>query len=98
MMRSVTAQHCAAGPDCVNAKVLDDFTKVGYFFGNSLTDEGELYLKDAVIEDVGLGYVDSVACTVWMPYYDWIDYGVTCDGCDTLAVCNGDGLCSGCAN
>ena len=88
-------QHCAAGPSCINAE-----DSVGYFFGNSLTTDGADYVKDAVREDVESGHTDSVACTVWMPYYDWIDYGNigTCDSCDDLAVCDDDGLCSSCAD
>ena len=90
-------QHCASGPTCINAEVPGE---VGYFFGNSLTPEGEVYVKDAVREDVEMGYTDSVACTVWMPYYDWIDYGgiATCGSCDDLAVCDDDGLCASCAD
>jgi hypothetical protein len=77
-------QHCA---DC------------GYFFGNSLTTDGADYVRETVREDVESGCVDSVACTVWMPYYDWIDYGDvgTCDDCGSLAVLNDEELCSGCA-
>ena len=93
-------QHCAAGPDCINAEVIDDDFKIGYFFGNSLTTDGADYVKEIVAEDVVSGRVDSVACTIWMPYYYWIDYGNigTCDGCDELAVCDNDGFCVNCAD
>ena len=92
--------HCAAGADCVNAEVIDDDFKVGYFFGNSLTDEGEVYVKEAVIADVESGDFDSVACLIWMPYYDWIDYGGigTCDGCGDLTACDSEGFCIVCAD
>ena len=93
-------QHCAAGADCINAEVIHDDYKIGYFFGNSLTDEGDVYVKEAVIEAVELGWVDCVACIVWMPYYDYIDYGNigTCDVCGDLAFCNSEGLCAVCAD
>ena len=93
-------QHCAAGPDCLNAYRYDGENLSGYFFGNSLTPEGEDYVVDAVKEDVASGCVDSVACTVWMPYYDWIDYGdiYLCDSCNRVAVCDDDGFCVDCAD
>jgi len=94
-------QHCAAGPDCINAEGDADDYKYGYFFRNSLTLDGEDYVKEMVTEDVASGYADSVACTVWMPYYDWIDYGDIgiCDGCGELAVCdNVGGFCANCVD
>jgi hypothetical protein len=92
--------HCAAGADCINAEVIDDCIKIGYFFGNSLTTDGADYVRNTVIEDVTAGDVDSVACTVWMPYYDWIDYfGIgTCKGCDKFGFCDVDGFCADCTD
>jgi len=92
-------QHCAAGLGCINAEAIDDDFKVGYFFGNSLTTDGEDYVREAVTEDVAAGCVDSVACLIWMPYYDWIDYdGIgTCEGCGDLAACDSEGFCVVCA-
>ena len=87
-------EHCAAGADCINAE-----GGVGYFFGNYLTPEGGEYVKETVAEDVSLGRTDSVACTVWMPFYDRIDFGIgACDGCGDLAVCDDCGLCADCAD
>ena len=71
---SDTPDHCAAGEDCINAEVLADDSKIGYFFGNSLTSVGEDYVKEAVREDIEAGIDDGVSCTVWQPYYDWSDY------------------------
>ena len=93
-------QHCAAGLKCINAESLSCGYKFGYFFGNSLTDEGEDYVKDSVKEDVVAGDADSVACTVWMPYYDYIDYGGIghCDGCNRVTICDSEGYCVNCAD
>jgi hypothetical protein len=66
--------HCAGSGMCINAEVLTDGGKVGYFFGNSLTSEGADYVKTTVREDTEAGFDDSVAILVWKPYYDWIDY------------------------
>jgi len=71
---SDTPDHCANGDDCVNAQELEDGNRCGYFFGNSLTEEGAKYVKDAVREDIEAGIDDGVSCTVWMLFYDWIDY------------------------
>jgi len=65
--------HCANGEDCVNAQECG-VGKVGYFFGNSLTEAGVGYVRTMVRDDVALGYTDSVACAIWRPYYNWIDY------------------------
>jgi len=65
--------HCANGEECINAEECGD-GKVGYFFGNSLTEAGVGYVRTMVRDDIALGYPDSVACTVWMPYYSHIDY------------------------
>jgi hypothetical protein len=70
-------QHCAAGAMCINAEVLAGGGKVGYFFGNSLTSDGAAYVKTTVREDTEAGFDESVACTIWKPHYDWIDYETT---------------------
>jgi len=71
---SDSPQHCAAGEDCLNAHVMSDGTKIGYFFANNLTTDGEEYVKEAVKEDRANGNFDSVACEVWAEYYDYIDF------------------------
>lgn len=71
---SDSPDHCAEQMDCINAEELFDGGKIGYFFGNSLTSEGADYVKATVREDEEAGFTDSVACTIWKPFYDWIDY------------------------
>ena len=73
---SDTPDHCSNGDECINGEELEDGSKCGYFFGNSLTEAGEAYVKAAVCEDIEAGIDDGVSCTVWMPYYSYIDYGV----------------------
>lgn len=93
-------QHCAAQDDCVDPIVLDDGFKVGHFFGNSLTTDGEDYVKNTVRDDIESGHTDSVACTVWAPYYDWIDWEDigTCTGCNNLREgLDDDDYCEDCA-
>ena len=68
-------QHCAAGGDCLNYEELADGWKVGYFFANSLTTEGDEYVREAVIEDRERGDNGSVACTLWADAYSYIDFG-----------------------
>lgn len=64
---SDTPQHCASGPGCLNAEVLPDGGKVGYFFGNDLTSDGIEYVKEAVREG-------GVVADLWRRTYSWIDY------------------------
>jgi hypothetical protein len=71
---SNTPDHCASGAECINAQELASGFKVGYFFGNALNSKGAEYVKDAVREDTEVGHHGSIACTVWMPFYNWIDY------------------------
>jgi hypothetical protein len=71
-------QHCASQVDCINAEEFADGDKVGYFFGNSLTEEGAEYVKEAVREATGAGRDHSVALDIWKPFYDWINYS-DCD-------------------
>ena len=41
----------------------------GEFLGNDLTTDGYDYAKEIIDDDVRAGRTDSVACTVWAPYY-----------------------------
>ena len=74
----------------------------GEFIGNDLTSEGEDYVARAVAEDLLAGCKDTVACTVWMAYYHWIDYGAYVSQCydcgDWCEACDVDeeGLCADC--
>jgi hypothetical protein len=67
-------QHCAAGADCVDPAVTSDGTKYGYFFGNSLTSDGDDYVVEAVNEDLRAGHNGSVACEIWADCYNYLDY------------------------
>jgi hypothetical protein len=91
-------QHCAALGDCVNPTALSDGSKIGFFFGNSLTSYGVEYVKESVYEDLEHGCEDSVAIEIWMDYYDWIDWGNIghCDVCGELAILDDDELCGDC--
>lgn len=94
-------QHCAALADCVNPVIMSDGSKVGYFFGNSLTSDGVDYVKDAVREDIAAGCIDSVAVEIWFEEYDWIDWEDIgyCDICGKLAILTdyyGDEQCEDC--
>lgn len=46
----------------------------GEFLENDLTSDGVDYVKDAVDDDEEAGIIDSVAVTVWKPFYSYIDY------------------------
>ena len=67
---SDSPNHCAAGDSCYAAIELPDGTKIGALLTESLTTDGEEYVKEAVAE----GEDSGVAVQVWKPYYDWIDY------------------------
>lgn len=97
---SDSPSHCGSHEDCLNPTVLIDGSKVGHFFENNLTEYGEEYVRDTVCEDIRAGRTDSVACTVWAPYYDWIDWGSIgrCTGCDNLSEdLDEDSYCEDCA-
>ncbi len=42
----------------------------GEFLENALTSDGYDYVRDTVKRDIADGHKDSIACTVWAPYYD----------------------------
>ncbi len=48
------------------------------FLENDLTTDGEEYVKEAVRS----GAPDDIAVTVWMPFYDYIDYDEAFDQWD----------------
>lgn len=80
---SDTPEHCA---DC------------GVFFENDLTTDGADYVKETVREDIEFGHTDTIALTVWMPYYDWIDFDFKdepVDGDFTITPCGSLGCMSG---
>lgn len=63
-------EHCGSHADCINAYIMSDGGRIGYCFGNSLTSDGEDYVKEAVRE----GDDDGVAREVWSVEYDYIDF------------------------
>lgn len=75
-------QHCG---DC------------GEFLENDLTEHGAQYVFDAIKRDIESGALDSVAVTVWLPYYAprSID---NCYHCGKLAIVNNDDLCRVCSD
>jgi len=93
-------QHCASGEDCLNCEVCFDGKRYGHFFGNSLTAEGNDYVREVVRDALLDDYVDSVAADIWMPYYDYIDYGPEdfCVNCDKWSELNDDGVCEDCVD
>lgn len=60
-------QHCGSGPDCISAEELPDGSKVGYFFGNALTTDGEEYVKEAIRAG------SDVARLIWAVEYDYLE-------------------------
>ncbi len=70
-------EHCGSHEDCINAGELADGFKYGYCFGNSLTTDGEDYVKEAVRE----GEDGGVAREVWAVEYDYLDFELETD-CD----------------
>lgn len=46
----------------------------GEFLENDLTSDGNDYVVEAVNADLAAGCNDSVACTVWAPFYDYLDF------------------------
>ena len=63
-------QHCGSHDDCLNYGELPDGFRYGYCFGNSLTSDGEDYVKEAVRE----GDDDGVARLVWAEEYSYLDF------------------------
>ena len=64
-------QHCAAHEECFNAIDLGDY-KVGYFFGNSLTTDGEDYVRQAVIDG-------GLVSDLWADHYSYLDFSYSLD-------------------
>lgn len=93
-------QHCAAGADCLNCIECSDGSDYGYFFGNSLTSEGENYVRETVRDALINDYIDSLAVEFWMPYYDYIDYGPEehCVFCGKWAVLDENSACEDCVD
>lgn len=63
-------QHCGGHEECLNYGELADGFRYGYCFGNSLTTDGEDYVKEAVRE----GDAGGVAREVWAAEYDYLDF------------------------
>lgn len=74
---SDSPQHCGNHDDCVNHGTLSDGFRYGYCFGNSLTTDGEEYVKEAVRN----GEEGGVAREVWAVEYDYLDFELETD-CD----------------
>jgi len=89
-------QHCGSGEDCLNYEELHDGWRCGYFFGNSLTTDGNDYVESAVNEDLLSGCTDSPAVALWMPCYDYLDYVGQCSDCGNWAEELDCDLCSEC--
>jgi hypothetical protein len=73
----------------------------GVFLENDLTTDGADYVRNAVREDLASGCDDSIALTVWFPYYSWLDWKDigNCDDCGKFAICEGwegSDLCPDC--
>ena len=60
-------EHCASRDDCLNAEELPSGAKIGYCFCNSLTSEGEDYLKEMVREG-------GEVAEFWKGQFTWIDF------------------------
>lgn len=67
---SDSPQHCGSHAECIDYEELKDGTRVGHFFRNSLTTDGEDYVREAVRD----GEEGGVARELWMPEYDYIDF------------------------
>lgn len=62
------------------------------FMENSLTSDGYDYVREAVRENIESGCDDSIAVTVWAPFYD-IDIDNDCDDCGNQLA---GGICENC--
>ena len=51
----------------------------GAFLENALTSDGDDYVIEIVRFDLAAGSDDSIAVTVWMPFYDYINYDLDID-------------------
>ncbi len=59
---SDSPQHCAAGPDCLNAIEFDDGVKIGAWLENKLTEKGIKYVNNAITKG-------SEISEMWADYY-----------------------------
>ena len=77
-------QYCAGSDEADCPQHCDG---CGEFLGNDLTSDGVDYVIQAYREDMESGRTDSVACTVWREFYDWIDWPVygECPECGAFA-------------
>ena len=68
------------------------------FLENDLTSEGVEYVRCAVNDDRAAGRFDSVACTEWAEYYNWIDFDNWCHcvECGDFALCDEYDTCETC--
>jgi len=67
--------HCGSHDDCLDPTELSDGSKVGHFFENSLTSDGEAYVIEAVREG-------GLVSDLWKGCYDYLDFEeYSCDHC-----------------
>jgi hypothetical protein len=95
---SDSPEHCDCMENCINAIELGDY-KIGEWLENSLTMEGEEYVKQEVICAMEEGATNSVAMQVWQHEYNYIDFpdygnceecgkeSILREDCDFLMVC-----------
>ncbi len=96
-MESDCPQHCGSGADCLNYSETSDGEKYGYFFENTLTSDGDEYVKETVNENLRDGRMDSPAVELWKPCYDYIDYHGKCE-CGTYADLDEYDKCGDCVD
>ena len=94
---SDTPQHCGNHEDCLDPHVCDDGTKVGCFFENDLTTDGDDYVKETVNDDRRSGNDDSVACELWAKFYSYIIFDEAC-ACGDWCELDDNDECESCAN
>lgn len=82
MDESDSPNHCGANEECLSAIELSDGTKIGALVTESLTTDGEEYVKTAVKKAHESGDTGSVAVEVWQEVFDWIDYELPDDDDD----------------
>ncbi len=91
-------QHCAAGAECLNYSETSDGEKYGYFFENTLTDDGDEYVKETVNENLRDGRMDSPAVELWKPCYNYIEYHEKCSQCGAYGDLDEDDKCDDCVD
>ena len=62
-------EHCGSGPDCLNAYVLQDGTKIGCWMENDLTEAGILYVREYMRDDP-----DNEVTQLWATWYRQLGY------------------------